>query len=223
MSLRRVTLKHVTRKPDEDWTMLRLRRAPAPPPIVTPPVNSRVTLLVDGARYGGRVDDIDGDALVIAAPDAHLAIDRPVMVEWRDGAGVWQLPGEIVASRVHPFPTTSVRPVGPSECVDAAVATPAGLRIAARVVYSPRLPEGTRVPVTTLSLRDGRLFLWTILPLERGDQLECIGRVGARLVRIPCSVVAAESQSGTWLVRAECAPDEPDEPGTIALLAALRA
>src|SRR3954451_10603151 len=87
-------LKDVARNADEDYPMWRLRRAPvAPPPIVAPPVNTRVTLLVDGARYGGRVDDVEDGALVVAAPDASLAPERPLIVEWRDSAGVWQLPG----------------------------------------------------------------------------------------------------------------------------------
>jgi hypothetical protein len=216
-------LKDVARTADEDYTMLRLRRAPvAPPPIVAPPVNTRVTLLVDGARYGGRVDDVEGGALVIAAPDASLPAERPVIVEWRDTAGVWQLPGEVVASRIHPFPTTSVRPSGPSECVHASSGNAGGIRVAARVVSSGRLPEGTRVPVTTLNLRGERLSLWTILPLEKGDRLECVARLtDSRLVRVACTVKAAEAQSGTWLVRAECAPDDPTDPGSVALLTAL--
>ena len=38
--------------------MLKLRRRPAsPPPVVSPGVNTRVSLLVEGIRYGGRVDD----------------------------------------------------------------------------------------------------------------------------------------------------------------------
>src|SRR5262249_28732372 len=65
------TLKDALGNADEDHTMLRLRRGTtAPPPIVAPPVHTRVTVLVDGARYGGRVDDIVDGALVIAAPDA---------------------------------------------------------------------------------------------------------------------------------------------------------
>ena len=80
------------------------------PPIVAPPVNARVALLVDGARYGGRVDDITEGGLVVAAPDISLPLDRPVLVEWRDAAGLWQLPGEVTDSRLYPFPTTTVRP-----------------------------------------------------------------------------------------------------------------
>ena len=122
-------------------------------------MNTRVAVLVDGARYGGRVDDVVDGALVVAAPDLSLSVERPVIVEWRDAAGTWQLPGEVSAQRLYPFPTTSVRPTGPSECI-AAPAVDAGLRVAARVIDSGRLPEGTRVPVTTLNLRlneDGTL------------------------------------------------------------------
>jgi len=205
--------------------MLRLRRGTtAPPPIVAPPVHTRVTLLVDGARYGGRVDDIVDGALVIAAPDASLSLERPVLVEWNDGAGVWQLPGEVAASRQYPFPTTSIKPTGASECVATPPAGTPGISVAAKVVSSGRLPVGTRVPVTTLNLRGNRLALWTILPLERGDRLECVARLAdSRLVRVRCTVEGAASQSGTWLVRAECSPDDPSDPATVALLTALMA
>jgi hypothetical protein len=185
-------------------------------------VNTRVAVLVDGARYGGRVDDVVGGALVVAAPDLNLSTERPVIVEWRDAAGTWQLPAEVTAQRTHPFPTTSVRPTGASECV-AAPAADRGLRVAARVLGSSRLPEGTRVPVTTLNLRRGQLALWTILPLEKGDRIECMARIGggSRLVRVACTVASAEAQSGTWLVRAECQPDDASDPDTAALIGAL--
>src|SRR3954451_20638880 len=126
--------------------MLRLRRTPvAPPAIVAPPVNTRVAVLVDGARYGGRVDVVVDGALVVAAPDLNLSVERRVIVEWRDTAGTWQLPCEVSAQRLYPFPTTSVRPPAPSES-SAAPAAAAGLRVAARVLASGPLPEGTRVP-----------------------------------------------------------------------------
>jgi hypothetical protein len=97
------------------------------------------------------------------------------------------------------------------------------VRVAARVVASERLPQDTRVPVTTLTLRAGRLALWTILPLEKGDRLECVARLDdSRLVRVACTVKAAETQAGTWLVRADCEPDDLAAPGTTALLAALQ-
>jgi hypothetical protein len=203
--------------------MLRFRRPTAPPPpIVAPSVHTRVTLLVDGARYGGRIDDVVDGTLVVAAPDVSLSVERPVVVEWRDAAGTWQLPGDVAASRIYPFPTTSVRPTGPSECVAPNAGDGAGMRVSARVVRSSRLPEGTRVPVTTLNLRNNRLALWTILPLDKGDKIECIARLsGSRLVRVLCTVASAESQSGTWLVRAECTPDEPSAPHTVALIGSL--
>jgi hypothetical protein len=185
-------------------------------------VNTRVAVLVDGARYGGRVDDVVEGALVVAAPDLNLSPDRPVMIEWRDGAGTWQLPGEVNAQRVHPFPTTAIRPTGPSECVAQPTGEGAGVRVSAKVLASARLPEGTRVPVTTLTLRRGRLALWTILPLDRGDRIECVARLGgSHLVRVACTVAAAETQSGTWLVRADCMPDDPNSPAAVALVSAL--
>ncbi|MDQ1422102.1 MAG: hypothetical protein QOJ52_4064, partial [Acidimicrobiaceae bacterium] len=59
--------------------MLKLRRRlSAPPPVVSPGVNTRVSIVVEGVRYGGRVDDVERGALVIAAPDIQLAAERPV-------------------------------------------------------------------------------------------------------------------------------------------------
>jgi hypothetical protein len=40
---------------------------------------------------------------------------------------------------------------------------------------------------------------------------------------VRCTVQGAASQSGTWLVRAECSPDDPSDPATVALLTALMA
>jgi hypothetical protein len=204
--------------------MLRLRRGTtAPPPIVAPPVHTRVTLLVDGARYGGRVDDIVDGALVIAAPDASLSLERPVLVEWNDGAGVWQMPGEVAAARQYPFPTTSVKPTGASECVATPPAETPGISVAAKVVSSSRLPVGTRVPVTTLNLRGNRLALWTILPLERGDVVDIVANTGGdRLVKARVRVSHSAPQSGSWLARVACRPDESD-PSSAALVGAVRA
>jgi hypothetical protein len=204
--------------------MTRLRRQTAtPPPIVAPPVNARVALLVDGARYGGRVDDITEGGLVVAAPDISLPLDRPVLVEWRDAAGLWQLPGEVTDSRLYPFPTTTVRPSGASECVSPATGAMSGsMRISARVVASSRLPAGARVPLTTVSMRGDRIMLWTIIPVERGDRLDCISSLSdGRLVRARCTVQNVRSRPGTWLVHAECTLDEPGDSSTAALLQAL--
>jgi hypothetical protein len=204
--------------------MIRFRRTlPAPPPLVAPQVNARAAVLVDGARYGGRVDDIVEGGIVIAAPDAHLAPERPVLVEWRDAAGLWQMPAEVVHSRLHPFPTTTVRPTGTSECVQSTAGNgAAGLRVSARVIASTRLPEGTRVPVTTINLRGDRLALWTILPVERGDQLECVASLpDGRLVRARCTVEIVQAHQGTWLVRAECVLEEPASPAVRALVSTL--
>ena len=85
--------------------MLKLRRRPAsPPPVVSPGVNTRVSLLVEGIRYGGRVDDAERGTLVIAAPDIQLATERPVMLEWRDAGGVWVMPAEVVELAALPVP-----------------------------------------------------------------------------------------------------------------------
>jgi hypothetical protein len=128
----------------------------------------------------------------------------------------------VVAVRTHPFPTTSIRPVGASECIGAPAGEPGSLRVSARVVSSNRLAAGTRVPVTTLNLRGERLALWTILPLEGGDRIDCVARLAnGRLVRVPCTVSGAEAQPGTWLVRADCSADDPHHPGTVALVEAL--
>ena len=42
--------------------MLKLRRRLAStPPVVSPGVNTRVSIVVEGVRYGGRVDDVEDD------------------------------------------------------------------------------------------------------------------------------------------------------------------
>ena len=138
--------------------MLKLRRRPAsPPPVVSPGVNTRVSLLVEGVRYGGRVDDVERGALVIAAPDIQLAAERPVMLEWRDAGGVWVMPAEVVELAPAPVPDdlAAARPA-PSECVSPAAAADGPVRLSGRIVESPRLPRGTRVPVTTANVDGGR-------------------------------------------------------------------
>src|SRR5262249_58151715 len=133
------------------------------------------------------------------------------------GGGVGRRGGGARPPRQSPSPTTSVRPTGASECAATPPSETPGISVAAKVLSSGRLPEGTRVPVTTLNLRGNRLALWTILPLERGDRLECVARLAdSRLVRVRCTVQAAASQSGTWLVRAEGVPDDPSDPATMA-------
>ena len=82
-----------------------------PPPVVSPGVNTRVSIVVEGVRYGGRVDDVERGSLVIAAPDIQLAAERPVMLEWRDAGGVWVMPAEVVESRLLPVPHDLAAPV----------------------------------------------------------------------------------------------------------------
>jgi hypothetical protein len=204
---------------------LKLRRRPSsPPPVVAPGVNSRVSIVVEGVRYGGRVDDVETGALVIAAPDVQLAAERPVMLEWRDSAGVWMMPAEVVSSRLHPFPTTSLRPTGASECVRADAHADSPVRLSGRIVASPRLPRGTRVPVTTANVDGGELVLWTILPLERGDLLDIVASTGgSSLQQARLRVTNAAPQSGSWLARITCRPAEDHDPSALALVGAVRA
>jgi hypothetical protein len=205
--------------------MMKLRRRPSSsPPVVSPGVNTRVTLLVEGVRYGGRVDDVERGSLVIAAPDIQLAAERPVMLEWRDAGGVWVMPAEVVSSRLHPFPTTSLRPAGASECVAHAGGGDGPVRLSGRIVESPRLPHGTRVPVTTANVDNGELVLWTILPLERGDVLDIVANTGSeRLVQARVRVTNSAPQSGSWLARVTCRPAEESDPSAQALVGAIRA
>jgi hypothetical protein len=204
--------------------MLKLRRRlAAPPPVVSPGVNTRVSIVVEGVRYGGRVDDVERGALVIAAPDIQLAAERPVMLEWRDAGGIWVMPAEVVESRIHPFPTTSLRPSGASECVAPSSGSDGPVRLSGRIVDSPRLPRGTRVPVTSANVDGSELVLWTILPLERGDVVDIVANTGGdRLVKARVRVSHAAPQSGSWLARVACRPDASD-PSAAALVGAVRA
>jgi hypothetical protein len=197
--------------------MLKLRRrSAAPPPVVSPGVNTRVSIVVEGVRYGGRVDDVERGSL-------QLATERPVMLEWRDAGGVWVMPAEVVESRIHPFPTTSLRPSGASECVSPASGNDSPVRLSGRIVESPRLPRGTRVPVTSANVDGAELVLWTILPLERGDVVDIVANTGGdRLVSARVRVSHAAPQSGSWLARVACRPDESD-PSAAALVGAVRA
>ena len=199
------------------------RRLAAPPPVVSPGVNTRVSILVEGVRYGGRVDDVERGSLVIAAPDIQLATERPVMLEWRDAGGVWIMPAEVVGSRLHPFPTTSLRSSGASECVSPVAGGDGPVRLTGRIVESPRLPRGTRVPVTSSNVDGADLVLWTILPLERGDVVDIVANTGGdQLVKARVRVSHAAPQSGSWLARVACRPDESD-PSAAALVGAVRA
>jgi hypothetical protein len=203
--------------------MMKLRRRlAAPPPVVSPGVNTRVAIVVEGVRYGGRVDDVERGALVIAAPDIQLATERPVMLEWRDAGGIWVMPAEVVESRLHPFPTTSLRPSGASECVAPTSGSDGPVRLSGRIVESPRLPRGTRVPVTSANVDGSELVLWTILPLERGDVVDIVANTGGdRLVKARVRVSHSAGQSGSCLARVACRPDESD-PSAAALVGAVR-
>jgi hypothetical protein len=182
-----------------------------------------VSIVVEGVRYGGRVDDVERGALVIAAPDIQLAAERPVMLEWRDAGGVWIMPAEVVESRIHPFPTTSLRPSGASECVSPVSGSDGPVRLSGRIVESPRLPRGTRVPVTSANVDGAELVLWTILPLERGDVVDIVANTGGdRLVKARVRVSHSAPQSGSWLARVACRPDASD-PSAAALVGAVRA
>jgi hypothetical protein len=204
--------------------MLKLRRRLAsPPPVISPGVNTRVSIVVEGVRYGGRVDDVERGSLVIAAPDIQLAAERPVMLEWRDAGGVWMMPAEVVESRMHPFPTTSLRPSGASECVSPVGSGDGPVRLSGRIVDSPRLPRGTRVPITSANVDGSELVLWTILPLERGDIVDIVANTGGdRLVKARVRVSHSAPQSGSWLARVACRPVEND-PSSAALVGAVRA
>jgi hypothetical protein len=205
--------------------MLKLRRRlAAPPPVVSPGVNTRVSIVVEGVRYGGRVDDVERGSLVIAAPDIQLAAERPVMLEWRDAGGVWVMPAEVVESRMYPFPTTSLRPSGASECVTPAAGHDGPVRLSGRIVESPRLPRGTRVPVTNANVDGSELVLWTILPLERGDIIDMVANTGGdRLVNARVRVSHSAPQSGSWLARVACRPVTEADPSAVALVGAVRA
>ena len=205
--------------------MLRLRSRRTPPPLITPSVNTRVALLIDGGRYGGRIDDVGDGGLVVAAPDVQLLSDRPVILEWRDSAGVWQMPAQVVASRSHPWPTTTLRPLGASECLgETQVGGPAELRATARIVESHRFPTGTRVPVTSVQLVGDRIAFWTILPVGASDHVELMLRTtDGDVLRVGLVVARFQTKPGTWLGRAECDAAEPTSPVVSRLVAALLA
>ncbi len=203
---------------------LRSRRAAPPPPLITPTVNTRVAVLVDGARYGGRVDDVGEAGLVVAAPDAQLVAGRPVILEWRDGAGLWHLPAQVVTSRVHPWPTTTLHPTGPSECLGESEVGGRELRATARIVESPRFPGGTRVPVTSVQLAGDRIAFWTILPLGAGDHVDLLLRTtDGDMLRVGLVVARFATQPGSWLGRADCDAADPASPVVARLVAALLA
>ena len=111
---------------------------------------------------------------------------------------------EVVASRLHPFPTTSLRPTGASECVRADAHADSPVRLSGRIVDSPRLPRGTRVPVTTANVDGGELVLWTILPLERGDLIDVVASTGSSSHGAACAAVDTSNTSTSHRTRRAC-------------------
>src|SRR5262249_25126390 len=99
--------------------MIRLRsRKPQPaPPLTVPRINSRVALLTARARHPARLDDMEPGHLVVAAPDVRMTPERPVLLEWRDPTGVWQLPASVTETRELPFDAIVLKPTGPAECI----------------------------------------------------------------------------------------------------------
>ena len=146
---------------------------------------------------------------MIAAPDIQLATERPVMLEWRDAGGVWVMPAEVVESRLYPFPTTSLRPAGASECVSppASATAPSASPAASSSRPAFRAAPACRSRARTSTA--GELVLWTILPLERGDVLDIVANTGGdRLEQARVRVTHSAPQSGSWLARVACRPVE---------------
>ena len=206
---------------------LRSRSKTPPPPLTVPRLNGRVAILADGARYGGRLDDVVPGALVVAAPDASLVPERPVLLEWRDDAGsTWQLPCMVAEAQAMPFPTTTLRPSGASECIsETQVDSPdGGLRVTARTAQSSRLPAGTRVPVTSLQLVGDRIAFWTILPLGPGDHVEVMAReADGSILHVGLVVAHVNASPTSWLARIDCDAENPYAPAVGRLVARLLA
>jgi hypothetical protein len=222
-------LKNTSHDADPYTAMIRFRsRSKNPrPPLTVPRLNGRVAVLADGARYGGRLDDVVPGALVVAAPDAAFLPDRPVLLQWRDDAGAaWQLPCTVSETRELPFPTTTLRPTGASECIsEAQVDVPGGgLRVTARTAQSSRLPAGTRVPVTSLQLVGDRIAFWTILPLQPGDHVEVSAReADGSLLHVGLVVASVHASASSWLARVDCDVENPYAPAVGRLVAQLLA
>jgi hypothetical protein len=196
----------------------------AAPPLHVPRINSRVALLADGARITGRLDDIEPGVLVVAAPDLLMTPERPVLVEWRDDAGIWQLPCVVADARDEPFTAVTLRPVGASTCIsESQVEAPGGgLRVSARALQSSRVPAGTRVPVTSLQLAGDRIAFWTILPLVPGDHVELVARTAdGDAMRVGLVVAQRHAGAGSWLGRVDCDAESPSSASVGKLVAIL--
>ncbi len=209
--------------------MMRLRArksAPLAPPLTVPRINSRVALLADGARYTARLDDIEPGVLVIAAPDVLMTPERPVLLEWRDPSGVWQLPTVVTEMRDDPFDCVVLRPIGPSECIsESQISAPGGgMRVTARAIETSVFPQGARIPVTSLQLVGDRIAFWTTMPLRTGDHVELMARTadGATL-QAGLVVASVHTTDGSWLSRMDCDAENPAAPAIARLVAGLLA
>ncbi len=203
----------------------RAQQRPAPP-LTIPRVNSRVAILTDGARYEGRLDDVEPGHLVVAAPDAIMTPERPILLEWQDAGGVWQMPCLVSSTREMPFAVVKLRPSGRSICIsESHVDAPdGGMRVTARAVEAARIPAGTRVPVTSLQLAGDRIAFWTILPLEAGDHVELMARTATGgVLRVGLVVAIANRTAGSWLARIDCDAENPHAPAIAQLVAHLLA
>jgi hypothetical protein len=203
----------------------RAQQRPAPP-LTIPRLNTRVALLTDGARYTGRLDDFEPGHLIVAVPDGLFSPERPLLLEWRDAAGTWQMPCIVSDSREEPFPVVALRPTGASECIsEAQVSAPAGdMRVTARAVETDRIPTGTRIPVTSLQLAGDRIALWTILPLAVGDHVEIMARTPeGETLRTGLVVAQVNRSGGSWLARVDCDAENPFAPAIGRLVAHLLA
>jgi hypothetical protein len=199
-----------------------------PPPLHVPRINSRVVLLADGARYTARLDDIEPGHLVVAAPDALMAPERPLLLEWRDQAGLWQLPCLVTETRERPFTVIALRPTGASECVSEAQVVAAdgagGVRVAARVTEAGHLPIGTRIPVTSLQLAGDRIAFWTIVPLAPGDHVELTARTpDGESLRMGLVAAQIHVANEGYLQRIDCDAENPYAPAVGRLVAHLLA
>ena len=203
----------------------RAQQRPAPP-LTIPRINSRVALLTDGARYTGRLDDFEPGHLILAVPDALFSPERPVLLEWRDAGGTWQMPCIVTRTREEPFPVVAIRPTGASECIsESHHASPSGdMRITARAVETARVPAGTRIPVTSLQLAGDRIAFWTILPLDAGDHVELMARTAdGEVLRAGLVVAQVNASGGSWLARVDCDAENPFAPAIGRLVAYLLA
>lgn len=152
---------------------------------------------------------------MVAAPHVHMTPERPVLVEWRDPTGVWQLPTVVTETRAASFDTIVLRPTGPAECIsESQVASPGGgMRVTARAVQTSVFPSGARIPVTSLQLAGDRIAFWTIMPLQPGDHVELMARTAdGTTLRAELVFARVLSTEGSWLSRIDCDAENPRRP-----------